>query len=34
MPNPYKRETFEVPKTKSGYIDYSFSQEFLAKSLN
>lgn len=30
MPNPYNRNTFYTPKSKIGYIDYPFSQEFLA----
>ncbi|KAL2287168.1 hypothetical protein FJTKL_06163 [Diaporthe vaccinii] len=34
MPNPYNRETFYAPKTKSGYIDYPFSKEFLQKSVD
>ncbi|KAK7720531.1 hypothetical protein SLS63_009749 [Diaporthe eres] len=34
IPNPYNRETFYAPKTKSGYIDYPFSQEFLQKSVD
>ncbi|KAG8165914.1 hypothetical protein KVR01_004466 [Diaporthe batatas] len=28
IPNPYNRETFYAPKTKSGYIYYPFSPEF------
>ncbi|KAG6363937.1 hypothetical protein INS49_009040 [Diaporthe citri] len=34
IPNPYNRETFHAPKTKSGYIDYPFSQEFSASINN
>lgn len=33
-PNPYNRETFYAPKTKRGYIDYPFSQEFSAKYMD
>lgn len=33
-PNSYNRETFYVPKTKTGYIDYPFSQEFSAKAVD
>lgn len=33
MPNPYNRETFYAPKTKSGYVDYPFSQEFFQRGL-
>lgn len=29
--NPYNRATFYVPKSKVGYIDYPFSQEFLSQ---
>lgn len=32
--SPYNRDTFYTPKTKIGYIDYPFSKEFLAKSIN
>lgn len=32
--SPYNRETFYTPKTKIGYIDYTLSQEFLARSMN
>lgn len=34
MLSPYNRETFYTPKAKSGYIDYPFSKEFLAKSMD
>lgn len=32
MLNPYDRNTFYTPKSKLGYIDYPFSQEFTAKT--